>query len=150
MRFRLLAIYAPVALLSAGCAHGSNAQPAKLDFGLPGKVHILYNDRAIFRRTESMAPAMGSGSEDFAHRIGCIDMQDCKARVPNLTKALQQARKSDSPCRQSYARIRFEPMGASAEQYDVDFTGTCMTHNGQAYVLPDSIYKILVRPIGDW
>lgn len=147
-----LATIVSVGFLLTGCVSPSNA--AAVVTGMRGKVTIAFNDRTVLRRAEADAPLMGSGLEDFGVRIACLDLGDCKARVPNLTKALAQRHEANAPCRQSYARITFESddfgQGRVLDKYDVDFTGVCLTYNGHFYTLQTSVFEILNRRIADW
>lgn len=118
----------------------SNVQ--KEDVKLSHPLIISFNDIRIYRRCDRCAPAMGSGNEDYIVKIECISANECRSKIPEISKVLSEASETQNEClKASYVRINFD----DGDIYDVDSTGLCMSHGKTFYRLRKSIFDTLLK-----
>jgi hypothetical protein len=127
-------------------------------YGFKGQINIIYNDVKIFRKSPNSAPIIGGGKEDYALRIGCLGMDDCIKKIPNVYGLLSARKSIGKACKNPiYASIEIQ-FAASAygierpdEKYQVDSSGKCLLFNGKYFKLKKSLFEIFYEnPISSW
>jgi hypothetical protein len=152
MRGVLVALIASLA--SNAIASQSDTLVARINEGLAqsGSFRVRYFDPEISTRTIYDQSVLGDSDVDYDIRAKCF--VTCKGGTWLITHRLEGARLAVKPCEgPPHMEIDFtSSRGLQNElSFLIDYSGTCMTFRGKAYILPTNlIWELHAVPVEKW
>lgn len=147
-----------ILLITSICCFSCSISPIEKDFISGSHIEILYNNTDVFRRSLLSAPKIGEGDEEVKIKLNCEGENDCYLKIGKIhalfTNNIQKSTSCNKPIFVKvsiFSNMEKYGLENKLQVYEVDYTGSCLRHNNEYYLLSDSVFNILLKlPINKW